>query len=139
AAAERARATAVVGVAVLLAPVLGPILGGLIVDNWSWQAIFFVNVPIGVLAIALAWFVLPADAVAAPDGQQPFDYLGLVLSTLGVVALIYAFKLVSQTQPHTVTALQPQGAIYGWGYWPVWALAGGGLALLALFAVHTLR
>jgi EmrB/QacA subfamily drug resistance transporter len=136
---ERAKATAVVGIPVLLAPVLGPIVGGLLVDNLSWHAIFFVNVPIGLLAIALAALVIPADQIAAADGPRRFDYVGLVLSTLGVVSLIYAFKLVSQTQPHSATALQPQGSIYGWGYWPVWALAGGGLALLVLFTVHTLR
>ncbi len=139
AAEERARANVVVGVPLLLAPVLGPILGGVIIDNLNWQAIFFINIPFWALAIALAWFVLPPDEVAAVDGQRHFDYLGLALSTVGVVALIYAFKLVSQTRPHSATALQPLGAIYGWGYWEVWALAGGGLALLVIFAVYSLR
>jgi EmrB/QacA subfamily drug resistance transporter len=138
-ATERARAMAVVGIPLLLAPVLGPIVGGLIVDNLNWQAIFFVNVPVGVLASALVITILPADEVAAPDSKTRFDALGLILAMTGVVAVIYALKLVSQTQPHTATVLQPQGALYGWGYWPVWALAGGGLVLLVAFAVHTLR
>jgi EmrB/QacA subfamily drug resistance transporter len=139
AAEERARANVVVGVPLLLAPVLGPILGGVIIDNLNWQAIFFINIPFGALAIALAWFVLPRDEAAAADGRRHFDYFGLALSTVGVVALIYAFKLVSQTRPNTTTPLQPLGAIYGWGYWEVWALVGGGLALLVIFTVYSLR
>jgi DHA2 family multidrug resistance protein len=136
---ERAKASALVGVPVLLAPVLGPIAGGIIIDRLNWQAMFFINVPIGLLAAALALAVLPGDEQAVSGGQHRFDYAGLVLSMLGTVALVYAFKLVGQTNPATRTALHPQGEIYGWGYAPVWALIAVGLAALALFAVHALR
>lgn len=146
---DRAKASALIGVPLLMAPVIGPIAGGLIIDNLSWQSIFFVNIPIGLIAVALAWLILPADSLQAADatrsiqrqreGQGRFDYLGLILCTLGVVAVVYAFKLVSQTNPGTRTALHPQGDVYGWGYWPVWALAGAGLVLLLAFAVHSLR
>lgn len=138
---ERARAMAVVALPVLLAPVVGPIIGGLIIDGLSWQSIFFVNVPIGLLAMALAWRVLPADAAApqAADQRATVDYPGLALSMAGVALLVYAFKLVSQTDPHTQTVMNPQGAIYGWTYWPVWALGVLGLSLLAAFAFQALR
>lgn len=139
--AERARATATVGVPVLLAPVVGPIIGGLMIDGLGWQSIFFVNVPIGLLVLVLAWRVLPDDAGAegARDRIGGFDYPGLVLSMAGVALLVYACKLVSRIDPHTRTALHPQGSIYGWGYWPVWALIALGLALLAAFAFEALR
>ncbi len=138
---ERARAMAVVGVPTLLAPVVGPIIGGLIIDSLNWQAIFFVNVPVGLLVLALAWRVFPADDTAQQTAEVPAsaDYPGLLLSMAGVALLVYATKLVSQTDPHTRTVRDPQGSIYGWGYWPVWALIALGLALLAAFAYHALR
>jgi predicted MFS family arabinose efflux permease len=56
-----------------------------------------------------------------------------------VALLVYAFKLVSQTDPGSRTILRPAGSIYGWGYWPVWALAGTGTVLLAAFVHLALR
>ena len=53
------RIMSVIGVPTLLGPILGPVIGGLIVDNFSWRWIFFVNVPVGLVALALAWRILP--------------------------------------------------------------------------------
>lgn len=138
AAEERARASGLIAGPILLAPVLGPIIGGLIIDNWSWQAIFFINIPIGAAALLLAWRVLPKDQ-PAPTADSRFDYIGLIFPSIGVALLVYAFKLVSQTDPGTRTAVRPAGSIHGWGYWPVWALAGSGAALLAAFVILALR
>jgi EmrB/QacA subfamily drug resistance transporter len=135
---ERAAASAVVGVPVLLAPALGPTIGGWLTVNFEWQSIFLVNLPIGVLALALAFFILPPDKVSA-DVRKSFDYIGLVLSTLGVLIVVYAFTLVSQTQPGSVTPANPNGQVYGWGYWLVWALLALGLALLVVFAYYEAR
>ncbi len=138
--AERAKVTAVVGVPLLLAPVVGPIIGGWIIDNLNWQSIFFVNLPLGIAAIALSWWILPTDKSAA-QGQKSarFDYLGLILPTVGVVTLVYAFKVVSQTDPTTVTPANPQGDLHGWGYWQVWALMAVGASLLGAFTLLALR
>src|SRR5262249_30130490 len=68
-----------------------------------------------------------------------FDYIGMALSTIGIVAIVYAFKLVTQTDPSSVTASNPRGDLYGLGYWPVWALVGGGIVLLGIFAFYALR
>src|ERR1035438_9789310 len=53
------RVMSVLGVPMLLGPVLGPVLGGLIVDTVSWRWIFYVNIPIGIVAIVLALRILP--------------------------------------------------------------------------------
>ena len=87
---ERARAAAaVVGVAVI-APAIGPALGGIIVDTISWRWIFFVNLPIGIAAIALgmAWL---REEVQTDAGR--FDALGLLLSSTGLALLLYGLSL----------------------------------------------
>ena len=135
---ERAKASAVVAIPVLLAPVFGPIVGGYLNDAFGWHSIFFVNVPIGVLAIAAALWALPRDTPDAASGRR-FDFTGLGLSTIGIVAIVYAFKLVTQSRPHSVSAASPGGALYGWGYWLVWALIGIGVVALGVFSFWVLR
>jgi MFS family permease len=83
--------------------------------------------------------IIPADKIDQKLRQEKFDYLGLALSTLGVVAVVYAFTVVNDINPATRTALNPRGAAYGWSYWLVWTLLGIGVALLAAFAVYALR
>jgi DHA2 family multidrug resistance protein len=126
---QRARASALVAVPILLAPVFGPIAGGYLVDTFDWHSIFLINLPVCVLAVALAALALPGD-IPGETRRVRFDYVGLALSTLAVVAIVYAFKLVTQTDP--------AGNLYGWGYRPVWYLLGGGLAALIIFTVHAL-
>jgi EmrB/QacA subfamily drug resistance transporter len=135
---QRARASAVVGIPIMLAPVFGPMVGGYLTDTFNWHSIFFVNVPVGICALAAAALALPRDRHDTTHGPR-FDYLGLALSTIGVVAIVYAFKLVTQTNPATVTAANPAGDLYGWGARPVWALIGGGVMVLGLFAGYALR
>jgi DHA2 family multidrug resistance protein len=135
---ERARASAVVAVPVLLAPVFGPILGGWLNDTFVWHSLFFVNLPVGILALAAAFFVLPDDTPGGARGLS-FDYIGLALSTIGIIAVVYALKLVTQTNPDTVTKAHPGGDLYGWGYWLVWLLLGAGVVLLGIFAFSSLR
>lgn len=134
---ERPKAMGLVGVPLLLAPVLGPIIGGLIIDNLNWQTIFFVNLPIGLVALWLSARILPRDHFDQSTHEK-FDYAGLVLSTLGVVAVVYAFKLVSETDPATRTLSNPSGDIHGWDYAPVWLLLSVGFFLLGAFAVNSL-
>ena len=136
---ERAAATALIVGPVLLGPVFGPILGGWINDSFGWHYLFLINVPIGILAVTLVLRIIPDDKPDAATKQGKFDYVGLVLSTLGVVAVVYAFTLINQTDPATVTAQNPLGSTYGWGYWLVWTLFGTGAALLVLFGIYDLR
>src|SRR3954447_1897290 len=59
------RLMSIVGVPMILAPVFGPALGGVIVDNASWRWIFFVNLPVGVAGLLLGWRLLPRGGAAA--------------------------------------------------------------------------
>src|SRR5207302_2704447 len=64
-----------------------------------------------------------------------FDFAGLILSIVGVILLVYAFVLVSQTRGGSITPQTPNGVINGWGYWLVWTLFGAGVLLLAIFSL----
>ena len=85
------RSTATVGVlsVAVVAPAVGPVLGGVIVDNISWHWIFFINLPIGVVAMTLALAWLREER---QDEAGGFDLAGLVLSAVGVSTLIYALS-----------------------------------------------
>ncbi len=81
---------AVYGVAVLVAPILGPILGGWITDNYSWRWIFFINIPVGILSLALTSFLIQDPPNMARKGVREgmkIDYVGLGLLGLGLGSL----------------------------------------------------
>jgi len=80
------RVMAVIGVPMLLGPIFGPILGGWLVDDYSWRWIFFINVPVAAAALIAASRVLPRDV---PQAHQRLDWVGLVLLSPGLAAIIY--------------------------------------------------
>jgi EmrB/QacA subfamily drug resistance transporter len=86
-----ARVMGAYSVPVVLAPVFGPTLGGLLLDTVGWRWIFFVNVPIGVLALVAGARRLRSDP---PEEAGPFDLLGLALVAIGLVALTYGLAEV---------------------------------------------
>ncbi len=135
--AERAKASAIFALPILLAPVFGPIAGGYLNDTFGWHSIFFVNLPVGVIAVLAALVVLPRDHTETAR-KVGFDYIGMALSTISVIAILYGFKLVTTTDPATVTAANPAGDLYGWTAWQVWAWIGGGSVALVIFAVYAL-
>src|SRR6266704_7013802 len=89
--AERGTAMAVWGVGIMLAPILGPTLGGWIADNWSWRWVFYINLPIGILA----FFMVSAFLFDAPFHRRPrhVDLAGIVLMVLGFGCLQLALDL----------------------------------------------
>lgn len=89
-----ARALAAFGVPVMLAPVLGPPLGGLIAGLAGWRWIFLINLPIGVLGTVLAHLLLPR---AKADPSARFDMLGLVLVAPGIALLTYGLVTLGDT------------------------------------------
>jgi EmrB/QacA subfamily drug resistance transporter len=112
--AERARASTILIVPTVVAPALGPIIGGAIVDNLSWRWIFYVNLPIGVIGFIFG-------AIFLKEHKEPqagkFDVPGFVLSGLGLSGILYALS---------------QGPTYGWFSTSVLITGLGGLALFAL-------
>ncbi len=86
---KRGQAFALFGVAVVVAPVVGPTLGGWLADNWSWRWCFLINGPVGLITIALIAILLPADK--PEDGQAArFDFIGflLVATFLGALEIV---------------------------------------------------
>ena len=77
----------------LIAPVVGPPVGGFITTYASWHWIFFLNVPLGIIGIVLSSFLIPN---LREDGVKPFDWLGFVLSASACVSFVYGMELVGR-------------------------------------------
>ncbi|HUJ39661.1 MAG TPA: DHA2 family efflux MFS transporter permease subunit [Candidatus Acidoferrales bacterium] len=86
---KRGLAFALYGVTVIVAPTIGPTLGGWITDNYSWRWIFFINVPVGILTILLVQRLIedPPWAFKKAGATANFDYVGVSLLAIGVGAL----------------------------------------------------
>jgi EmrB/QacA subfamily drug resistance transporter len=116
------RVMSVVGVPMLLGPILGPVIGGLIVSNVSWRWIFYVNVPIVVVALALAHRLLNRESGRADPGR--LDWRGFALLSPGLVGIVFG---LSEIETHggigSPIALGPLLA---------------GIALVAAFVRHAL-
>ncbi|MFF7265199.1 MFS transporter [Streptomyces sp. NPDC008159] len=100
----------------------GPILGGFLVENVSWQSVFWINVPVGVLAVALGvWILLDHRAENAP---RSFDVLGIALLSGAMFCLVWALIKAPE---------------WGWGSGTTWTFVAASLVLFALFAFWEAR
>jgi EmrB/QacA subfamily drug resistance transporter len=125
---ERAGAIAILMIPLLLGPAFGPTLGGYLATNFSWNAIFTINLPIGVVAFILSFFVLRGNkAEHEANGQEQavskgFDILGLILSMAGFTAFVYGIS---------------EAGSRGWGDTTVISfLIAGGVLLIACIIVE---
>jgi DHA2 family multidrug resistance protein len=84
---QRSRAFALTAIATVVAPVLGPTLGGWITDNYNWRWIFLINLPIGALAFFAVLHLVEDPPWARAKTSQGVDYIGLALITLGLGSL----------------------------------------------------
>jgi len=116
------RVMSIIGVPMLLGPIFGPILGGWLVADVSWRWIFFINLPIGIAALALAARILPRD-VAAHD--QKLDLAGFLLLSPGLALAIYGLAETS--------------AAGGFASAKVLVPLIAGIGLLCVFVWHALR
>jgi EmrB/QacA subfamily drug resistance transporter len=116
------RVMSIVAVPAMLAPVLGPTLGGLIVQNMSWRWIFYVNVPIGLMAVIAAVRVLPT---VKPGPTARLDVRGLLLMATGLPLLTYGLAEVGVTGGFSSAKV----------IFPVLV----GIALVAAFVLHALH
>lgn len=96
---------------------LGPVLGGWLIEHWSWRAAFLINVPLAAVVLALTLWRVPESADSSAS-DAPLDWPGSVLATLGLGALVYGLI---------------EFPTRGWRHPLVWATMAAGLALLCLF------
>jgi EmrB/QacA subfamily drug resistance transporter len=121
---ERGKAMSLWGATAGVATLVGPIVGGVLVDALGWQWIFFLNAPIGVLGFVLAMRLVPD----LPTHEHKFDLVGVALSSIGLFFLVFGIQ---------------EGQKYDWGTIKgpisVWSLIIAGLVVLAVFVVWQSR
>lgn len=114
---------AVVGLPALLGPILGPVVGGLVIENLNWRWVFYVNIPICIAAIILARWGLSDKA--STKRTQHLDVIGLALISPALVLMIYGLSQV--------------GIYHGFGHASVLIPIIVGVILLAAFAIYVLQ
>ena len=115
---ERGRALGMVGTVVALASMTGPSLGGILVGLFSWQSIFYINLPIGLVAYFLGYLILPTEE---KHGQGTFDFVGAVLFAVGMTGFLVVII---------------HGQEWGWGSYIVTMVSIITIALLSIFLWH---
>ncbi len=118
---ERGTALGALGIPILLAPALGPTLGGYIVTFLGWRLIFFINVPIGILGIIMGSIFLRQGQ---REARAPFDIPGFVSASIGLASLLYGLSEASTD---------------GWGSGTVLGCMALGIVMLAIFVVVELN
>lgn len=96
-----------------VATLVGPLAGGLLVDGFGWEWIFFVNIPVGVVAFVLAWRLVPQ----LETHPHRFDIVGVVLSAIGLFLIVFGLQ---------------EGEHYDWAA-GVWIMIAAGLVVMAIF------
>jgi EmrB/QacA subfamily drug resistance transporter len=118
-AVRRGKAMALWGATAGVATLVGPILGGVLVDALGWEWIFFINVPVGIFGLVLAARLVPT----LETHNHTFDWLGVALSGTGMFLLVFGIQ---------------EGHHYSWST-TIWAMIVAGLGLLVLFIVWQAR
>ncbi len=121
---SRGKAMAVWGATAGVATLVGPLVGGLLVDGLGWEWIFFVNVPIGIVGLFLAWRLVPLLETHA----RSFDWLGVALSGTGMFLLVFGIQEGQQYEWGTIT-----------GPISVWSLIVAGVVFFGLFLAWQVR
>ena len=116
------RLMAILGVPMLLGPILGPILGGYLIDTVSWHWIFLINLPLGLIALAYAAWALPKDR---PEPTESFDFLGMLMMSPGLAMFLYGISAI----PSEGTFFSAK--VIGWGT--------AGLLLLIAFVLYSFK
>jgi EmrB/QacA subfamily drug resistance transporter len=119
---ERGQAIGIWAGVSAMALAIGPLVGGLIVDNISWNWIFYINVPVGIAGIIVSWFVIKESRDTSHE--QSIDLPGLVTSSLGLFALTYALI---------------EGNSHGWSSPEILLLFAAAAVLLVAFVVLEAR
>jgi len=118
---ERARASSLITIPAVVAPALGPVVGGYLVEYQSWRWIFLINAPLGLIGLAVAALGLREERTA---GAGALDLPGFALAAVGLATFVYGLG---------------EAGVQGLGDARVLACGGAGLVLLALFVAVELR
>lgn len=116
------RLMAILGIPMMLGPILGPILGGWLIDIASWHWIFLINAPLGVAALIYAAWALPKDA---PVPSESFDFFGMLLLSPGLALFLFGISSI----PGEGTASAPR----------VWVSVLAGVLLMVAFVFWSFR
>jgi len=111
---QHGRAMAIWGSGAILGPILGPALGGYLTDNFSWRWCFYINLPVGILALLGVWFFISGDRSIR---RKPFDFLGFGMLTVSVGCIqLMLDRGPSQDWFHSgeITTYAILAAIAGW-------------------------
>jgi EmrB/QacA subfamily drug resistance transporter len=119
------RVMGMMGVVLSLGPVLGPVLGGVVLELLGWRAMFYINMPVGIVALLLALRVIPADSAGAEKSGVRLDVVGAMLLAPGFAATVLALTQAGEHAAFATPAVLVPLTV--------------GLALLAAYVVHALR
>jgi EmrB/QacA subfamily drug resistance transporter len=120
--AERGKWTGLITAVFGLATIIGPIIGGAITDNWGWRWVFYVNMPVGAVAIVTAGFVMPRTLIRR---QHTIDYIGAAALVAFAVPLLLGFSWA--------------GTQYAWNSWQVILMFAISAVMLVVFTLIELR
>jgi EmrB/QacA subfamily drug resistance transporter len=115
---ERGRYVGLFGAVFGVASIVGPLLGGVFVDNLTWRWIFYINVPIGIIALIVVASQVPGTLSRV---HHTIDYLGTAVLSLAATSFILLTSL--------------GGTTYGWNSAPIWTLGAAGVVLVGVFVV----
>ncbi len=104
----RGKAIGIQGSALAIGLSLGPAIGGILISALSWRAIFYVNVPVGIIGTTLAALILPLDKIKDTEGKSHFDYIGAILLAIGLIGILFALNQGNErgwTSPFIIASL----------------------------------
>ncbi|GAB3354263.1 MFS transporter [Micromonospora halotolerans] len=123
--AERGRAFGLLGATIGISTAVGPLLGGLLIqlggEEHGWRWVFFVNIPVGILAVVLGWRLIPARPEGQPDRHR-LDPVGVLLLGVGVTLVLLPLVQREQWRGAGKWALIPAGLLFlaGFALWERW-------------------
>src|SRR4051794_1322596 len=120
---HRAQAIGLISSIMPIGSIIGPNLGGFLLENWSWRAMFFINVPIGIVLIFGFFFLMPSVETHATRKRLHVDAIGLLLFVGAIVGLIYGMTLIASDPSQAFSPL-------------VWAMFVFSVVLFVTFVRH---
>src|SRR5216684_4001507 len=150
---ERGKAMAIWGVGVMVAPILGPTLGGYLTEALNWRWTFYINLPVGVFSLLLAWRLVPDTE----KRQRGMDWIGLLLMTLAtaglmmaprgiasMVSMILVGRLITRVEPRVLITIgtllcgigsyaMTKYSLYVDQWWLIWPIVVQGFGLGMVF------